>query len=65
MCPGRHVANNTLFIEMATVLWTMRLEAVKGPDGSLIKPNPNAEEEHGIFSSVLQSVKTIFRIHKT
>jgi len=45
-------------------LWTMRLEAVKGPDGNLIKPNPITEEEHGIFSSVFQLVKLFLEFIK-
>ncbi|KAF5372141.1 hypothetical protein D9758_005058 [Tetrapyrgos nigripes] len=51
ICVGRHVANNSLFIAIATILWTMRLEGVKGLDGKIIVPDINAEEAHsGVVS---------------
>ncbi|THU95919.1 cytochrome P450, partial [Dendrothele bispora CBS 962.96] len=36
LCVGRHVANNTLFISMATILWTMFLEPQKDAKGNPI-----------------------------
>ncbi|KAF5372223.1 hypothetical protein D9758_005009 [Tetrapyrgos nigripes] len=50
ICVGRHVANNSLFITIATILWTIRLEGVKDSDGNVVLPDVNAEEENGIFS---------------
>ncbi|KAF5372164.1 hypothetical protein D9758_005053 [Tetrapyrgos nigripes] len=50
ICSGRHFANNSLFILVATILWTMRLEGVKDSDGNVVVPVINAEEEHGILS---------------
>ncbi|KAF5372074.1 hypothetical protein D9758_005051 [Tetrapyrgos nigripes] len=50
ICVGRHVANNSLFIIIATILWTMRLEGVKDSDGNVVLPDVNAEEESGILS---------------
>jgi hypothetical protein len=44
---GRHVANNSLFIVMATILWTMRLEGGKDSNGKLLVPDVDAEEENG------------------
>ncbi|KAF5372098.1 hypothetical protein D9758_005093 [Tetrapyrgos nigripes] len=49
ICVGRHVANNTLFMEAATILWTMRLEGVKDSDGNVVVPDVNAEEENGVL----------------
>ncbi|KAF5372139.1 hypothetical protein D9758_005076 [Tetrapyrgos nigripes] len=51
ICVGRHVANNSLFIAMATILWTMRLEGVKDSDGKVVVPDVNAEEEHSSLFS--------------
>ncbi|KAF5372138.1 hypothetical protein D9758_005075 [Tetrapyrgos nigripes] len=50
ICSGRHVANNSLFIAMATILWTMRLEGAKDSDGNVMLPDVNGEEENGILS---------------
>ncbi|KAF5372168.1 hypothetical protein D9758_004993 [Tetrapyrgos nigripes] len=50
ICIGRHVANNSLFIAIATILWTMQLEGVKDLDSNVVVPNINAEEQHGILS---------------
>ncbi|KAF5338126.1 hypothetical protein D9758_015375 [Tetrapyrgos nigripes] len=50
ICVGRHVANNSLFITIATILWTMRLEGRKDSNGNVVLPNVNAEEESGILS---------------
>ncbi|KAK7451717.1 hypothetical protein VKT23_012396 [Stygiomarasmius scandens] len=49
-CAGRHVANNSLFIQMATILWAMRLEGVKGENGNTVEPDLNAEDETGVFT---------------
>ncbi|KAK7444772.1 hypothetical protein VKT23_015089 [Stygiomarasmius scandens] len=47
-CVGRHVANNSLFIQIATILWTMSLEPGKDSNGNIVKPSANAENENGI-----------------
>ncbi|THU91684.1 cytochrome P450 [Dendrothele bispora CBS 962.96] len=52
ICVGRHVANNGLFIQIAMILWTMRLEPAKDDDGDLMKPDVDAydaERSNGIF----------------
>ncbi|THU83907.1 cytochrome P450, partial [Dendrothele bispora CBS 962.96] len=49
VCVGRHVANNTLFISMATILWTMFLEPQKDAKGNPIKPEVDGEEWNGII----------------
>ncbi|KAK7462290.1 hypothetical protein VKT23_007890 [Stygiomarasmius scandens] len=46
-CVGRHVANNALFITMATILWTMTLEPQKDSKGNFIKPDINEEVWNG------------------
>ncbi|KAK7458734.1 hypothetical protein VKT23_009734 [Stygiomarasmius scandens] len=47
ICVGRHVANNSLFILIATTLWSMRIEAVKDGNGNVIKPD--LEGDQGLF----------------
>ncbi|THU87354.1 cytochrome P450 [Dendrothele bispora CBS 962.96] len=47
ICVGRHVANNSLFIAIATILWSMTINPVKGADGNPI--NPDLEGEPGVF----------------
>ncbi|THU85080.1 cytochrome P450 [Dendrothele bispora CBS 962.96] len=49
ICAGRYVANNALFIQIAMVLWTMRLEAIKDSTGVPLKPEIHAENSNGIF----------------
>ncbi|KAF5374375.1 hypothetical protein D9758_004547 [Tetrapyrgos nigripes] len=49
-CAGRYVANNSLFIQMATVLWTMKLEPLKDSKGQPVVPDVDAEEANGIFT---------------
>ncbi|KAK7464215.1 hypothetical protein VKT23_006381 [Stygiomarasmius scandens] len=49
VCVGRHVANNSLFIQIAIILWAMSLEPAKDSSGNPIRPNVHAEEQNGIF----------------
>lgn len=37
-CPGVHVAERSLFINMARVLWGFDISKAKGPDGEVIEP---------------------------
>jgi len=52
VCVGRHVANNSLFIQIAIILWAMSLEPAKDSSGNPIRPNVHAEEQNGIFMCV-------------
>ena len=36
ICPGQHLANNALFINIATILWGANISAVKDKAGKLI-----------------------------
>ncbi|SRR6266702_4940964 len=36
LCVGRHVANNSLFINIATVLWALKIERKKDATGKLL-----------------------------
>ena len=39
MCPGRHLVNNELFINIATILWAADISAVKDEVGKPIVPD--------------------------
>ncbi|KAJ8518821.1 hypothetical protein ONZ45_g4149 [Pleurotus djamor] len=51
ICPGRHLANSSLFIAVATILSTLNLSKVKGPNGNEI--TPEVEYVTGITSKVI------------
>ncbi|THU89041.1 cytochrome P450 [Dendrothele bispora CBS 962.96] len=48
-CVGRHVANNSLFITIATILWAMTISPIKETNGSGNSIKPNLGGEFGIF----------------
>jgi cytochrome P450 len=50
ICPGRYVAENTLTIDIATLLWAMRLEGPEGVQGEL---NVHTIVEGGITAYVV------------
>ncbi|THU89650.1 cytochrome P450 [Dendrothele bispora CBS 962.96] len=39
ICVGRHVANNSLFIAIAIMLWAMKITSVKDEKGNSVKPD--------------------------
>lgn len=39
VCPGVHVAERSLFINIVRVLWAFNISKKKGPDGKLMEPN--------------------------
>ncbi|THV05812.1 cytochrome P450 [Dendrothele bispora CBS 962.96] len=49
ICVGRHFANNGLFIQIAMILWALRLEPAKDNNGNLIKPSVDDERSDGTF----------------
>lgn len=38
-CPGIHVAERSLYINISRVLWGFNISKKKGPDGAVIEPN--------------------------
>ncbi|KAF1977253.1 cytochrome P450 [Bimuria novae-zelandiae CBS 107.79] len=48
VCPGVHVAERSLFINISRVLWGFNISKKKGPDGKLIEPTQ--EMVPGFFS---------------
>ena len=49
ICVGRHMANNSLFIDIATLLWAASISAVKDEAGNPIVPD-TLDSENGGFS---------------
>ena len=47
-CPGKHVANDTIFISIATVLWASSLERVYDQDGNAIPLDTNSFIYNGL-----------------
>ena len=47
-CVGRHLANNLLFIEMATVLWATRVQRKKDPSGQLLPLDVDGFVDQGV-----------------
>ncbi|KAJ8082133.1 hypothetical protein PM082_007980 [Marasmius tenuissimus] len=39
ICPGRHVANSSLFINIASILWAANISREKDAEGNEIAPN--------------------------
>jgi cytochrome P450 len=48
ICVGRHVANNTLFIDIANILWACTIEPARNHDGSLVEYNDHANLKDGL-----------------
>ncbi|KAI0066978.1 cytochrome P450 [Artomyces pyxidatus] len=48
LCVGRHVANNSLFIDIAIMLWASNIERVKGPDGKPVPLDVDGFVEDGL-----------------
>jgi cytochrome P450 len=39
VCPGVHVAEKSLYLNIARVLWAFNISKKRGPDGTVIEPN--------------------------
>jgi len=50
-CVGRHVANNSLFINIAVVLWATKIERKKDASGKLLPLDVDGFVDHGIVVS--------------
>ncbi|KAH9047710.1 cytochrome P450 [Lactarius hengduanensis] len=48
LCVGRHVANNSLFIDMAILLWALKFERKKDATGKLLPLNVDGFVEDGL-----------------
>jgi len=52
-CIGRHMANNSLFINMAIMLWATKLERKKDSSGRLLPLDVDGFVDHGVVVSVV------------
>ncbi|KZT54141.1 cytochrome P450 [Calocera cornea HHB12733] len=48
ICPGRHFANNMMFIDIAYMLWAFDFIVAKDDNGKDIIPDRHAFEDHGL-----------------
>lgn len=48
VCPGRHVANSSLFIIVVTTLWAMKIEKARDVNGQDVIPNVDARVNDGL-----------------
>ncbi|OCH87844.1 cytochrome P450 [Obba rivulosa] len=48
LCIGRNIANNSLFIDIACILWAMSIEPIKDADGQDIMPDVDAYVFEGL-----------------
>ncbi|KAI9443308.1 cytochrome P450 [Lactarius indigo] len=48
LCVGRHVANNSLFIDIAILLWTLKIERKKDATGKLLPLDVDGFVEDGL-----------------
>jgi cytochrome P450 len=51
-CVGRHLANDSLFINIAVLLWAIKIERKKDASGQLLPLDVDGSEDHGIAVSV-------------
>ncbi|PFH53325.1 hypothetical protein AMATHDRAFT_55202 [Amanita thiersii Skay4041] len=48
ICVGRHVSNNSMFMEMACILWAFDISPGKNEYGEIVKPNPDDAHVEGL-----------------
>ena len=59
ICIGRHMANNAIFLNMATILWAVNITALTDDAGKPIIPNTLEAANAGISMSGLFNVQFI------
>ena len=52
LCVGRHMANNSLFIDIAIMLWATNIERKRDASGEALPLNVDGFVDHGIVVSV-------------
>ena len=52
LCVGRHMANNSLFIDIAIMLWATNIERRKDASGEALPLNVDGFVDHGVVVSV-------------
>ena len=56
ICVGRHVANNSVFINVATILWAANVAALKDEEGKPVVPNTLENVNTGVIVLVLCTI---------
>ena len=54
-CIGLHVANNSLFINIAIMLWATKIERKKDASGQLVPLDVDGSVDHGLVMSAVSS----------
>lgn len=49
LCVGRHMANNSLFIAIASILWAMTISPIKDEMGKLVIPDTMATDKESVL----------------
>ncbi|KIJ12288.1 hypothetical protein PAXINDRAFT_83135, partial [Paxillus involutus ATCC 200175] len=60
ICPGRHLADTSLSMTMASLLWAFDFEKPKNARGNMIKPN--VTHENDIIRSVCCCVPALWAL---
>jgi len=47
-CVGRQIANNNMFIQVASILWGFNIAAGKDKDGRTVTPDPDSDIVDGL-----------------
>jgi len=55
-CPGRHLANDSLFIDIALILWASKIERKKDASGELLPLDMDGYVDNGIVVLVLRHI---------
>jgi len=56
ICVGKYLANDSLFINTATILWAANLERARGENGKELPPDPDVFVDNGINTLVFLSM---------
>ncbi|KAF4565688.1 hypothetical protein EYR36_002266 [Pleurotus pulmonarius] len=48
ICVGRHVSNNSMFIEIASILWACNIRPGKNEAGEIVMPDPQNSIDEGL-----------------
>jgi len=59
-CPGRHLANNSLFINIATILWASKIDRQKDALGELVPLAVDGYVDNGVIVLVIHHVVASF-----
>ena len=61
ICIGRHVANNSLFLNIATILWAMNIERETDEKGNVVPLDVDGCVDHGLVVYVSDLILNLWR----